>query len=744
MGISMKVGVITFHSAYNFGASLQTWALQKVLKNYGLESYVIHYHPTIIDDLYDPIKQTGLKRPFKIMKLRLNNKAAFKRYYNYRGFIRKNFNLFGDFKTYDELANGNLKLDAYITGSDQVWNSQHIDGFDPAYYLDFAEKDAIKISYAASIGRNYILPRYREQMIKSLAEYNAISVREESAMPVIQELTKTSVEVVLDPTLLLKKEDYEEIKVKQNIKEKYIFVYMMEDNRDVVTFANRISRATGYPIIQRRPNKRFKNEIATCYTQTPGDFLGLIEGAELVITNSFHGTVFSIVYERPFLSMLHSDTGSRTIDLLESLNLSSHIVYDITEFNDMDQAKLVSPNKVRNTIAELRVHSLNFLEDALALTDKSKMVQCPTNIRKDQCYGCYACKEICPTGAIAMTADEEGFKYPVVDNSKCINCNACDKVCIRKAPQLVTFQPEFPKIFSAINQDDEVRTGSSSGGVFPELARYIIQKNGYVIGVKFDENMKVVSAVAQTMEEVKAFYGSKYVKSDFDGMFPKVKELLKTGKPVLYSGLPCECAGLRAYLKKDYDNLIIAELICHASPSPKVFQKYLDYLSAKFKSKIVGLEFRNKSTGWEIHKCSLIVNFESGKELKVNARRNNYFRAFLNDFISRPNCSNCNYTYKKRVGDISMGDFWGIKTIDPEMFDNKGCSMLLINNKKALEVWNGISENFKYKETDWWTAFKKNHSKPSRYKVERMDLFSSLDEEPIDNLLLRFNDLKQK
>lgn len=740
----MKVGVITFHSAYNFGASLQTWALQKVLRNYGLESSVIHYHPAIIDDLYDPIKQTGIKRPFKIIKLRMTKKKSLKRHYNYQNFVKKNFNLIGDFKTYEELSQANLALDAYITGSDQVWNSQHIDGFDPAYYLDFVQGDAMKVSYAASIGRNYILPRYREQVIQSLSGFNAISVREESAMPVIQALTDKAVEVVLDPTLLLKRADYEEIKVKQDIGEKYIFVYMMEDNRDVVTFANRISRLTGYPIIQRRPNKRFKNEIESCFTKTPGDFLGLIEGAELVITNSFHGTVFSIIYEKSFLSMLHSDTGSRTIDLLESLKLSSHIVYDINEFSDMDQAKLVEADRVRRSIAAQRIHSLNFLESALGITDKAQMVECPTNIRKDQCYGCYACKEVCPTDAIAMVDDKEGFKYPIVDNNKCIHCNACEKACIRKAPHLLKFAQEFPKIFSAINKDDEVRAGSSSGAIFPALAQYFIDKKGYVVGVKFDENMKVVSAIADNMEDVKAFYGSKYVKSDFEGIFPKIKELLKGGHPVLYSGLPCECAGLRSYLRKDYDNLVIAELICHASPSPKVFERYVDYLSKKFKSKITSFEFRNKSTGWEIHKCSLIVNFENGKELKVNSRRNNYFRAFINDFISRPCCNNCNYTYKKRVGDISMGDFWGIKTIDPEMYDNKGCSMLLINNQKALGVWNGIADKFVYKETDWWTAFKKNHSKPSPHKMERMDLFRNLDEEPIDSLLLRFNDLKQK
>lgn len=740
----MKVGIITFHSAHNYGASLQTWALQKVLKSYGLEAYVIHYHPGIIDNLYDPIKKTGIKRPIRIAKLFLTNKRKLKRYYNYKRFIRKNLNLLGDFKTYEELKNGNLKLDAYITGSDQVWNKRHTGGFDPSYYLEFAEKDAIKIAYAVSIGINYNVFKYKDTLTNIFAGFNEISVREKSAVSVIQEYTGKQVKEVLDPTLLLKKEDYDEIKITQCINQKYIFVYMVENNNEVVAFANRMSKALGLPVIQSKPVKKFVNEIESCYPQAPGTFLGLVEGAELVITNSFHGTVFSIIYKRPFLSMLHTDLDNRVTDLLNNLGLSSHIVYNPKEFDDLDLAKLKVSDKFENILEDLKIDSLKVLQNALLPQDNPPMVECPVNIRKDHCYGCYACKEICPVNAITMIEDREGFKYPVADYRVCIQCGVCEKTCIRKNPNLIEYQPEYPRIYSAINQKDEVRYKSSSGGVFPELANYVISEKGFVVGVKFDENMNVVSAIAENMEEAKAFYGSKYVKSDFDGMFPKIKALLKLGKPVLYSGLPCECAGLRAFLKKTYDNLIIVELICHASPSPKVFRKYLDYLNKKFNSKVKGLEFRNKSTGWETHKCSMMIHFESGKNITENARKNNYFRAFLNDFISRTSCCYCNYTYKNRAGDITIGDFWGAKTVQPEMYDGKGCSIIMINNKKALDVWNHIAVNFKNKELDLKSAFKKNHTMPNKYKKERSELFSQIDKEPIDNLLLRFNDLKNK
>ncbi|WMJ89817.1 polysaccharide pyruvyl transferase family protein [Anaerocolumna sp. MB42-C2] len=742
----MKAGVITFHSAHNFGATLQTWALQKVLKNYKIETSVINYHPSIIDDLYNPLKgKYGLDRKIAKLKLRYKNPRSLQRYHNYTSFIKKNLNLLGDFTTYEELKAADLGLDAYIVGSDQVWNSEHIGGFDPAYFLDFVKPGPLKISYAASIGRDYILPVYHDQIKNSLKSFTSISVREKSAKKPVKALAKKEVDVVLDPTLLLTREEYEEIKTNLKIREKYIFVYMMENNPDVIAFANKVSTATGLPIVQRRPNKLFKNEIASCYTSAPGDFLGLIENAEYVITNSFHGTVFSIIYETPFVSMLHSNTGSRTVDLLKSLNLESHLLYSASDFTDFSQFRIDNPEKLRKRILDLRQSSLLFLLDALRNNDRQKLVSCPTQIKKHECYGCYACKEICPVNAIVMEEDKEGFRYPVVDEAKCIDCGACNKACIRKTNKIIDYKENYPKVYSVMNKQEEVRMKSSSGAIFPELARYVIeQKKGYVVGVKYDKDMKVVSSIADNMEEVKAFYGSKYVKSDFEGIYPKIKQLLNDNQTVLYSGLPCECAALRSYLKKDYENLIICEILCHAAPSPKIFAQYLDYLKNKHKSRVVNLTFRNKNTGWLIHKCSMIIEFENGKNLTVNSRKNNYFRAFLNDFISRPSCSSCEYTYKNRVGDITIGDFWGIKDIDPSMFDDKGVSLITINDEKGSLIWDNIKDNFIYKQSDMTTAFKKNHNKPSPYKLERMDIFDRLDKDPIDNLLYEYNDLRSK
>ncbi|WP_029502254.1 polysaccharide pyruvyl transferase family protein [Lachnoclostridium phytofermentans] len=366
----MKVGVVTFHNAHNYGASLQTWALQKVLKNLGTEPGVIHYHPNIIDKLYVAPKLDTTKKKLKYMlkkDYRSRIKSQVYKNKRYNKFIREKFHLIGDYTTYEELLNANLSLDAYITGSDQVWNSDHTGGFDPAYTLDFAKPGTKKISYAASVGREYILPQYREQFRQSLESYTAISVREPSAQPAIEALTEKPVEVVLDPTLLLEKKDYEELKRPGQFKGRYIMVYMMEANKELVQFANRLSVAIGLPIIQRKLPGVFRNELGSYYEDTAAEFLGEIEKAEYVITNSFHATVFSLIYEKPFISMLHTSTGARTSDLLKSVGLESHLLYHIEDFHDMKQFEIDDVDALRQRIRELRASSLDFLKRALEI-----------------------------------------------------------------------------------------------------------------------------------------------------------------------------------------------------------------------------------------------------------------------------------------------------------------------------------------------------------------------------------------
>ncbi len=364
----MKTGVITFHSAHNYGATLQAWALQKALQKLGTQPCIVNYHPQVIDRLYIvPPLDTARKCLQYLTRrgVRQRRKKLKIKYEKYSEFLRGHFKFVGDYTTYDELEKNPPGLDCYIAGSDQVWNTDHTGGYDPAYLLEFAEKGSKRISYAASIGRERFPAQYRSSFAKALEKFDAISVREESTSGAIAEVTGKMPAVVIDPTLLLSKEEYDEIKVPSKRTERYILVYMMETNRKLIQLADSISLATGLPVIQRKPGKIFKNELDSFYTHTPGEFLGEVEKAEYVITNSFHGTVFSAVYERPFISMLHSQTGSRTVDLLRVLELEDHILYRARDFSQMEQFKIKNPKELRGRIEKLRLESVDFLAKAL-------------------------------------------------------------------------------------------------------------------------------------------------------------------------------------------------------------------------------------------------------------------------------------------------------------------------------------------------------------------------------------------
>ncbi|MDE7298310.1 MAG: polysaccharide pyruvyl transferase family protein [Lachnospiraceae bacterium] len=364
----MRAGVITFHSAHNYGATLQTWALQKAIAKLGAEPCVVNYHPAVIDNLYAVPKLNTRAKRWRYLKKRSERKRRKQlklRFARYSAFLQNNLRLEGDYRTCEELAANPPGLDCYIAGSDQIWNPDHTGGFDPAYFLGFAEKGARKIAYAVSIGRDHFPAQYRDVFGAAIREFDAVSVREPSAADAVSEAFGSRVPVVLDPTLLLRREEYDEIKVPTKRKEKYILVYMMENNRRLVRLANSISVVTGLPVIQRKPGKIFHSELTPFFTEHPGEFLGELAGAEYVLTNSFHGTVFSLIYEKPFLSLLHSQTGSRISDLLEELGLTGHLLRDGKDFHDMGQFFLEDAAGLRRRIETMRADSIRFLEDAL-------------------------------------------------------------------------------------------------------------------------------------------------------------------------------------------------------------------------------------------------------------------------------------------------------------------------------------------------------------------------------------------
>ena len=336
--------------------------------------------------------------------------------------------------------------------------------------------------------------------------------------------------------------------------------------------------------------------------------------------------------------------------------------------------------------------------------------------KKEDCNGCGTCSLLCPVNAIEMIEDEEGFLYPQIDEEKCIKCNKCRKIC-SNYPRKNAYQI---KAYATKNKDEEKRKNSTSGGMFKILAEHVINKNGIVFGVRLNKNLVAIHDYAETIEECKKFSFSKYVRSDLNGAYEKVKKFLNQDRYVLFTGTPCQVQGLRNFLGKDSEKLILCEIICHANPSPKVLKMYIKNHENISKQKIKQIYFRSKDK--EMNNGAYI-EFEDGTKKEIQE----YITAFSgNQLINRPSCYNCQFVDENRKADFTIGDLWGIEKILPNFKDGKGISLLTVNTEKAEKIFNLIKLNMDFENIDLNLAFKYNHHSNSSPNNKRKKFFINL------------------
>ena len=315
---------------------------------------------------------------------------------------------------------------------------------------------------------------------------------------------------------------------------------------------------------------------------------------------------------------------------------------------------------------------------------------------KVQCCGCTACSNVCPKKAIDMQQDKEGFMYPSLDKSKCVNCGLCDKVCPIKNKRNNQFEQ---KGYVLNNKDDDVRAKSTSGGAFSLIAEYVLSKSGIIFGAKFDDDYNVVHDFATNKEEYQKFRGSKYVQSDLKKCFSKVKNFLDEDKLVCFSGTPCQIEGLKCFLRKEYDNLITVDVMCHAAPSPLVWRKYLNYQKSKLKGKkIKEILFRDKSKyGFKYSTMTIKTDKDTYSK---GVETDPYLRAFFGDLSDRPSCYECKFKKQNHISDFTIWDCFIAENFDKSLDDDKGTSRMLINSNKGMDIFNIIKENCNYTEVE--------------------------------------------
>jgi len=302
---------------------------------------------------------------------------------------------------------------------------------------------------------------------------------------------------------------------------------------------------------------------------------------------------------------------------------------------------------------------------------------------KHECCGCGACMQICPKGCISLVADREGFDYPIVDHDTCIDCGLCENVC----PVIHRGNPSEPlHTYAAINPDQSIRMQSSSGGIFAILAEKTIADGGVVFGARFADGWSVEHAKAETNEDLAAFRGSKYVQSRIGLTFNKAKTYLISGRKVLFSGTPCQISGLLRYLQRPYENLLTIDVVCHGVPSPMVWYKYLAEDVAPVKD-IRAISFRNKDNGWNDYNITItLTNGLDNTTIANPFRRDHYMQAFLSNLSLRPSCYSCPAKNMSSGSDITLGDFWGIDHIHPQIDDNNGISLMMVNTAHGQEI----------------------------------------------------------
>ena len=296
------------------------------------------------------------------------------------------------------------------------------------------------------------------------------------------------------------------------------------------------------------------------------------------------------------------------------------------------------------------------------------------------CYGCTACEDVCPVQAIKMVANAKGFLIPRVDESKCVDCGKCTKVC--QVNGVNELSHRYLHIYGIKNADRKQVKRSASGGAFSLISDFVLSAGGYVCGAVFQDNFRVTHILGSSKDERNLMCGSKYVQSDVRGIYRKTKQLLDNGEMVLFSGTPCQVSGLQKYLGKSYANLVTCSLICHGVTSPMIYSDFIRDLKVSYPH-LQEINFRNKDFGWnnQVWTCT-----NEGNVISASKKLNNYKTLYYSSMALRESCYTCPYSSMTRPGDFTIGDYWGVDKSNPEFFDECGVSLVMTHTEKANTI----------------------------------------------------------
>lgn len=723
----------------NYGSFLQAYGLKKIIEELGYEAEFVDYHVGNSLVNIENSKKTFLSKLKKVTEV-FNYDSKFFNKINYIKFKANYDKKYLPLLGINDKKNYNPCLDTLVIGSDEVFNCIQSNP-NVGYSLELFGKDNNAkqvITYAASFGNTTIEKLKNYNKIDEISNYvnniSKISVRDKNSAEVMKLLTNKEIVFNLDPVLMY---DYmnkcDEIPI-VSTPEKYMLVYAYNGriSKKESDYLKKYARSKKLKIYSMGGTQGCTDKFIDC---SPFEVLAYFKNAECIVTDTFHGSIFSIITHKPFVTLVRKSIANeygneeKLTDLLERLKLVDRLTYNIDSFEKI-LTKKIDYSKVEKILGSERIKTKEYLKSSLSLSLNVKHI----NICDSECCGCGACLNICPKNAISMRKDDAGFIYPFVDKDKCINCGLCEKVCnYRKTSK---DNNSVISSYASCTIDKDVIINSASGGIFAQIASNILKNSGIVYGATLEKINDEWCCHHKRVKDLKGLLklqGSKYIQSDIENTYSLAKQDLNDGKIVLFSGTPCQISGLYGYLNgKNYDNLYTIDIICHGVPNNSLFNKYLSFLENKYKKKIIDFKFRDKTK-----KCGYYfkILFEDGSFEVLPAYQSSYYQLFLDSDTSRENCYSCPYSNLKRPGNISIGDYWGISKEYPEYVKNKkmderyGISCLIVNNTHGNELIDKFGNDLLLLDSNVQKIVKHNHqlSHPSIPKGNRKKVYNLLE-----------------